>query len=411
MALPPCADQHLTLQVRNSALLLLPGLLLQMAIVLSDSWQPDVAGAGINQGLTDYQWWATANLTLHCLLLIVAAALAWRCAPIALPRTLLCAGYLSFICCSVMVWPYDICTQHFLLLGAMICGFLFHRTEYRRQRLWTLVYGVAFVVIEVALVYPLQDWQQWARLSNSLLLTLTAFAVVFALGQMNIRRWQQVRTAYAKTRAAMQQMVPDDPLPAVLACQTGERVRLPCVCVLFADLAGFQKMSNQLDDDTMVSILDALYREFDLLAYQAGVTRLKTNGDEYMAATGLTRRSPQAIRLQCESISQFSQALLRGFQSVAAQLSLPCHIRIGIACGPVTAGIIGRQRPALDIWGRTVNFASELEHAACHDSILVDASVQTNLTACTRYTLIPRTINTKLGPADAWQLSPIHPQN
>lgn len=396
MALPPFADQHLTLQVRNTAALLLIAIILQFPIILSASLQPGIA---------------IINLLIHLALIALVVWLAWRHRILPLPRLLLCISYLSFICCSVFIWRDDVYTQHFLLVGAMTCGFLFHRTEYRRQRLWTLVYGLAFLAIEGNFVYPLNSPEQWIRLSNSVTLTLTTFAIVFTLGSMNIKRWQQVRAAYAKTRETMAQIVPDEPLPAVLACQSGDRVRLPCVCVLFADLAGFQKMSIDLDDDTMVSILDALYQEFDLLAHNAGVTRLKTNGDEYMAAIGLSRRSPESIELQCKSISHFAQSLLTGFQTVAQQFSLPCHIRIGIACGPVTAGVIGRQRPTLDIWGRTVNFASELEHAASHDEILVSSELRRYLLASNGFSLAPAAITTKLGPASAWRLCPVRPAN
>lgn len=392
MALPPFADQHLTLQVRNTAGLLLIAIALQLPVIVSASLQPGLA---------------VFNLMLHSALIALAVWLAWRHYPLPLPRLLLCIGYLSFICCSVFIWRSDVYTQHFLLVGAMTCGFLFHRSEYRRQRLWTLSYGLAFLAIEAYFVYPLSAPEHWVRLSNAVTLTLTTFAIVFTLGYMNIKRWQQVRAAYAKTREALAQIVPDEPLPEVLACQSGDRVRLPCVCVLFADLAGFQKMSVDLDDDTMVSILDALYQEFDLLAHKAGVTRLKTNGDEYMAAIGLSRRSPASTELQCQSISHFAQALLTGFQRVAQQFSLPCHIRIGIACGPVTAGVIGRQRPTLDIWGRTVNFASELEHAARHDEILVNTALRTYLQTNSGFSLSPAAISTKLGPASAWRLCPV----
>jgi adenylate cyclase len=52
-------------------------------------------------------------------------------------------------------------------------------------------------------------------------------------------------------------------------------------------------------------------------------------------------------------------------------------LRVGIAAGPVTAGVIGRRRLAYDVWGDTVNLASRLQSTAEAGSIQVsDATVR-----------------------------------
>ncbi|GGW89124.1 adenylate/guanylate cyclase domain-containing protein [Alteromonas halophila] len=384
------ADEHLTTQVRNTAGLLLIALALQLPVTLTTAPHPAIAGA---------------NILFHLFCIGLSVYLAHQHRALCLPRFILCLSFLSFLCCSVFIWRNDVYTQHFLLVGAMTSGFLFHRTEQALQYGWTLLFGLAFLTIEAMYIFPPDSAIGWVRFSNSVTLTLTTFAIVYTLGKMNIQRWRQVRATYEKTRAAMAKIVPEEPIPEIAACGVGDRIRLPQVCVLFADLAGFQKLSASYDDDALVSILDALYHEFDSLAHDAGVTRLKTNGDEYMAATGLSQRSPGTAEQQCMAMSTFAQALLQGFQRVAAQLTLPCHIRIGIACGPVTAGILGRQRPTLDIWGKTVNLASELEHTATLNSILIDQQMYNHVINNKLFLLRPRVVSTKTGPASAWCLT------
>ena len=59
----------------------------------------------------------------------------------------------------------------------------------------------------------------------------------------------------------------------------------------------------------------------------------------------------------------------------------PVGVRIGLATGPVMAGVIGRRKFAYDIWGDTVNTASRLESSAAPGSIQVSEAVYERLAA------------------------------
>ena len=48
--------------------------------------------------------------------------------------------------------------------------------------------------------------------------------------------------------------------------------------------------------------------------------------------------------------------------SCASERGLDLNIRIGLASGPVMAGVIGRQKFSYDIWGDAVNLAARLEN-------------------------------------------------
>ena len=59
--------------------------------------------------------------------------------------------------------------------------------------------------------------------------------------------------------------------------------------ILFAEIHGFAAWSSQRDPQQVFTLLETLYREFDMLAKKARVYKIETIGDSYLAATGLVR--------------------------------------------------------------------------------------------------------------------------
>ena len=54
-------------------------------------------------------------------------------------------------------------------------------------------------------------------------------------------------------------------------------------------------------------------------------------------------------------------------------------IRIGLHCGPVVAGVIGKHKFIYDLWGDTVNIASRMESHGQAGFIQVSAAVREQL--------------------------------
>ena len=72
-----------------------------------------------------------------------------------------------------------------------------------------------------------------------------------------------------------------------------------------------------------------------------------------------------AAGLLSANLAPLMSAVKCGFDMVAAARELDPHweVRIGVHCGPVVAGIVGRQRYQFDVWGDTVNTAARM--ASC----------------------------------------------
>jgi adenylate cyclase len=151
-------------------------------------------------------------------------------------------------------------------------------------------------------------------------------------------------------------------LPREIAARLkgGERViadHHPSVSILFADLAGFTPLTNQLSPTAMVELLNDIYSHFDSLIEKHGVEKIRTIGDNYMIASGLPR--PRADHAQALArLALEMNAYIAGLAPVEGRR---LSFRIGINSGPVIAGVIGYKKFAYDVWGDTANIASRME--------------------------------------------------
>jgi PAS domain S-box-containing protein len=129
------------------------------------------------------------------------------------------------------------------------------------------------------------------------------------------------------------------------------------VTVMFADLVDFTKYSAQTSPTELVEMLNVIFSEFDQLAEQHGLEKIKTIGDAYMVVAGLpTPRVDHA-----EAIAEMALDMQEAIAQYNAETGQAFKIRIGINSGPVVAGVIGIKKFSYDLWGDTVNIASRME--------------------------------------------------
>jgi adenylate cyclase len=127
--------------------------------------------------------------------------------------------------------------------------------------------------------------------------------------------------------------------------------------ILFADISGFVPLSRRLGAVGVVGLLNRLVSDFDALAARHGVEKIKTIGDAYMVAAGLPEpTTDHAMRLARMAVDMHVAVARLGEET-----GVTIEMRIGIATGPVLAGVIGIKKFSYDVWGDTVNLAARLE--------------------------------------------------
>lgn len=127
--------------------------------------------------------------------------------------------------------------------------------------------------------------------------------------------------------------------------------------VLFADLVGFTTKSQDIKPDLLVKNLNKIFTHFDNLAEEFGLEKIKTIGDSYMVASGLTEFKNE----HTSRIADFALAITSSIEKFTLDGKTKCDIRVGIHIGAVIAGVIGSKKFSYDIWGDAVNTASRME--------------------------------------------------
>jgi guanylate cyclase len=194
--------------------------------------------------------------------------------------------------------------------------------------------------------------------------TVVPLAITFVL-----LRYTDVRRLAAEARA---DELLTNAIPSAIAkrLRRGERRiadAYPATTILFADVVGFTPWAQRTPPDRVVGVLDDLFTAFDRLTEEAGLEKIRTIGDGYMAVAG----APEARSDHAEAALGLARAMIASMQEQRVRLGVDLQVRIGLASGPVVGGVIGERRLLFDIWGDAVNLASRMESSGVPGQIQI----------------------------------------
>ena len=141
------------------------------------------------------------------------------------------------------------------------------------------------------------------------------------------------------------------------------------VTVMFADIVGFTRMTEELSPVETVKILNDVFSMFDEISDKHRVEKIKTIGDAYMACAGLDAGANIHYADAVGAMALEMQEKVREYRERTGER---IEIRIGIGTGPVVAGVIGKRKFIYDMWGDTVNVAFRMAADAYSGAIQVD---------------------------------------
>ena len=240
----------------------------------------------------------------------------------------------------------------------------------------------AATVIALELLVPYNTGVQpdWAFRFGFILSVITAWIMVVAVVSYALREIRRARQAleaeYERSEALLTNI-----LPATIA----ERLKDPSrniiadkyddASILFADIAGYTKRASDTPPGDLVRFLDRLYTDLDALVDRHGLEKIKTSGDSYMVVSGV----PQPREDHIEALACLALDMADAVADLKDPQGREVPLRIGLAAGPVVAGVVGARKFFYDVWGDAVNVAARMETTDVEGRIQVPHNVYERL--------------------------------
>lgn len=142
--------------------------------------------------------------------------------------------------------------------------------------------------------------------------------------------------------------------------------------VLFADIQGFGRLTEEMDTQSMMDELDDLFFHFDSIVKKYKLQKIKTIGDSYMCAGGVPAKNstnPIDVVMAALEMTLYLDELKN-----RSDKNKVWDIRTGVHTGSVTAIATGKKKVSWELKGDTVNIASRLSSSCDVGKINISAN-------------------------------------
>jgi class 3 adenylate cyclase len=189
------------------------------------------------------------------------------------------------------------------------------------------------------------------------------------------KQQQEIDTEREKSESLLRNILPETIAEELKKKGVVEPQNIKEATIIFVDIVGFTSYTAKVDAMELVDLLNNIFTEIDQIVEKYGLEKIKTIGDAYMIAGGV----PTPKKTHCIDSANAAIEIVKISNKISEDKSIPLKIRIGIATGPVVAGVIGTKKFIYDIWGDAVNLASRMESTGVPGYIQVTREVAQKL--------------------------------
>ena len=172
------------------------------------------------------------------------------------------------------------------------------------------------------------------------------------------------------------------------------------VTVVYADIAGLDRIQAELEAGESLSIVNEIFRQFEAAATEFDVERVRPVRNGFLGSCGLT--TPRLDNMhRTVDFAMECERIIERFNSEAA---LNLSLRVGIDSGTVRSGLVGEAGPVFDMWGNVVNLAHRIKNGVPQSGIYVTSRVYDALSESMSFTAAG-TVEVDGTREQIWQLS------
>lgn len=276
----------------------------------------------------------------------------------------------QYLVCTLEVITHQICAcyyvgvassfHYYILLMALIGSLMLDKSE-KLSAILSLICCAFFLTVEITMseitpVYTIDPVLiKWIKIFN---IGLSLFVVVVIEYAFTVTVKKAEKDAVEQFHRADKLLSNTLPVHIANRMKNNPKEELfadsyTSVSVLVMDIAGFTEYSSKLDAKAIVTQLDSLFSEIDSVIETYHVEKIKTHGDNYIAAAGI----PSSDENSYKNIALFALKMMNIAENFNKVHNTNCQLRIGIHCGPLVAGVIGKKKFTYDLWGSSVTFA------------------------------------------------------
>jgi adenylate cyclase len=319
------------------------------------------AGFGLVQMFSGAQMWWTGVINIVGAAIYATVPLLHRFGELVPPLTFIATAYASIFTICWFVGTGSGLQFYFLVAACLVVLQLGVDRIFLAAGLAAIAAGM---VITLQFFVPRDTGAQpaWALSLSFVVTTISACVMVVTTVWYAVREIVRAEAAmeleYERSETLLANILPSsiadrlkDPARNVIADKYDD------ASVLFADIAGFTERASDMPPEQLIRFLNRLYSDFDALVDKHGLEKIKVSGDSYMVVSGV----PQPRADHVEALASFALDMAEAAGRLRDSQGNPLPLRIGLASGPVVAGVVGSRRFFYDVWGDAVNVASRME--------------------------------------------------